>query len=58
MIFVEERRGDNAGKESIDVAKYGKILASGWGKDPDEATKAKIRKEFTYEDEDTDNNNK
>lgn len=40
-IFLEMVKG-----ESIDVAKYGKVLYSGWGEDPPEDIVKKVEEEF------------
>ena len=47
--MAEFRRKIDSG--SIDVAKFGKVLESGWGKDPPESTIARIKKEYGPDDE-------
>ena len=46
-IFKERTQGAAAGTESIDVAGYGQILKSGWGKDPPNDIKDWIQQHYS-----------
>ena len=37
--FIHKTQGENRGKGTVNVNKYGTILRSGWGKDPSQADK-------------------
>ncbi len=44
--FVKKTRGENAGKETVNVADYGEIVKSGWGKDPPQEVADELKKQY------------
>ncbi len=45
--FIKKTQGENAGKETINVADYGEVLKSGWGKDPPQEVADELEKYYS-----------